>query len=299
MNIRAREIKYFLALCDTMNFTEAARYCGVSQPALTKAIKTLEDKVGGGPLFHRERGRTHLSELGTALRPYLETIRSELDAAKKTAGRYAVEEGTIVGLAILAELATVVPDVLLQQLLTGLVAENIRIDIALASESDIGCLVRNETVAILLATRESLHSHVHERDYEISDLFNFELGLALPSGHPLAARTEVQWRELPRSDLIDFASYNIAPADASATGEAPQPLPNPVKLAAVAAGAGVALVPTTKSVPAGIVVRPLAGGPSKRTACLAINRSRMAPAIAARIVELAKDALARREDASA
>ena len=32
------EIRYFLAVCRTLNFTRAAEQCNVTQPALTRAI---------------------------------------------------------------------------------------------------------------------------------------------------------------------------------------------------------------------------------------------------------------------
>ena len=54
------EIKYFLVLADELNFTRAAERCNVSQPSITRAIKMLELELGG-PLFHRERSKTHLS----------------------------------------------------------------------------------------------------------------------------------------------------------------------------------------------------------------------------------------------
>ena len=44
------------AAAKTLNFTKAAVNCNVSQPALTKAIKTLEAQLGA-PLFHREEMR--------------------------------------------------------------------------------------------------------------------------------------------------------------------------------------------------------------------------------------------------
>ena len=46
------QIKYVLAAAKTLNFTKAAAECNVSQPVLTKAIKTLEADLGT-PLFHR------------------------------------------------------------------------------------------------------------------------------------------------------------------------------------------------------------------------------------------------------
>jgi LysR family transcriptional regulator, hydrogen peroxide-inducible genes activator len=54
------QIRYFLAVCDTLNFTRAAQQCNVSQPALTRAIQKLEEALGG-LLFRRERHLTHLT----------------------------------------------------------------------------------------------------------------------------------------------------------------------------------------------------------------------------------------------
>jgi len=48
------QIRYFLAVSRTLNFTRAAEECGVSQPSLTRAIQTLEAELGG-ELFKRER----------------------------------------------------------------------------------------------------------------------------------------------------------------------------------------------------------------------------------------------------
>ena len=37
------EVRYFLALSRTLNFTRAAEICNVTQPALTRAIQKMED----------------------------------------------------------------------------------------------------------------------------------------------------------------------------------------------------------------------------------------------------------------
>src|ERR1700756_1300383 len=47
------QIRYFLALCEELNFTKAAERCHVAQPSLTRAIKQLEEELGGA-LFRRE-----------------------------------------------------------------------------------------------------------------------------------------------------------------------------------------------------------------------------------------------------
>lgn len=80
-----QELRYFLALCETLNFTRAAERCNVSQPALTRAIKSLEDKLCAGPLINRERNNTHLTELGRIMRPYFEQVFRQMEAARSCA----------------------------------------------------------------------------------------------------------------------------------------------------------------------------------------------------------------------
>lgn len=81
------EIRYFLAVCRTLNFTRAAERCNVTQPALTRAIQKLEDELGG-LLFSRERGNTHLTELGRLMQPHLEEVMARTLAAKEQATRF-------------------------------------------------------------------------------------------------------------------------------------------------------------------------------------------------------------------
>lgn len=79
-----QQIRYFLALAETLNFTRAAEKANVTQPALTRAIQGLEAEFGG-PLFHRERANTHLSELGRMMLPYFESISRQAATAKESA----------------------------------------------------------------------------------------------------------------------------------------------------------------------------------------------------------------------
>lgn len=79
-----QQVRYFVALTKTLNFTRAAEQCNVSQPALTRAIQQLEHELGG-PLFHRERRNTHLSELGHMMLPYLQSVEESCRAARDQA----------------------------------------------------------------------------------------------------------------------------------------------------------------------------------------------------------------------
>ena len=81
------QIKYFLALCDTLNFARAAERCRVCQPSLTRAVQKLEEELGG-LLIRRERRLTHLTELGRLVRPMLEEVASHAELTKMAAQRF-------------------------------------------------------------------------------------------------------------------------------------------------------------------------------------------------------------------
>jgi LysR family hydrogen peroxide-inducible transcriptional activator len=57
------QVRYFLNLAETLNFTEAARRSGVSQPSLTRAIQRLEEELGS-PLIYRDGKDSRLTALG-------------------------------------------------------------------------------------------------------------------------------------------------------------------------------------------------------------------------------------------
>jgi DNA-binding transcriptional LysR family regulator len=71
------QLKYFLAVARTKNFTRAAELCNVAQPSLTRAIKDLEYELHG-QLFAREHRRNTLTPLGRFVRTYLDRIDGEL-----------------------------------------------------------------------------------------------------------------------------------------------------------------------------------------------------------------------------
>jgi DNA-binding transcriptional LysR family regulator len=81
------QVRYFVALCDSLNFTRAAEQCGVAQPSLTKAIQRLEEELGG-PLFARERSLTHLTDLGRLMRPHLEAVFHASEAVRLQANSF-------------------------------------------------------------------------------------------------------------------------------------------------------------------------------------------------------------------
>ncbi len=92
-----QQVRYFLSVARTLNFTRAAEDCNVTQPALTRAIKQLEDELGG-ELIRREGRLSHLTDLGNRMHPLLQQCFEAATAAKSIAAK--VRKGEVPSLSL-------------------------------------------------------------------------------------------------------------------------------------------------------------------------------------------------------
>lgn len=86
-----QQIRYFLTLARTLNFTRAAEECAVSQSAMTRAIQALETELGG-ELIRREHSKSHLTELGKRMLPLMERCFESALTAKALARSISSDE---------------------------------------------------------------------------------------------------------------------------------------------------------------------------------------------------------------
>lgn len=100
------QIRYFLALAETLNFTKAAELCDVSQPTLSRGVKSLELEFGA-ELVRRERGLTHLTELGRIVRPSLERALALTESVKADAVDYSTMAAATLKLGIMCTIGPV------------------------------------------------------------------------------------------------------------------------------------------------------------------------------------------------
>ncbi|GAA4132609.1 LysR substrate-binding domain-containing protein [Actinomadura keratinilytica] len=80
MDAHLRELRYFAAIADELNFTRAAARLFVSQPALSKQIRALERRLGF-ELFERRGRGIALTPQGAALLPAVRDVLDVWDRA--------------------------------------------------------------------------------------------------------------------------------------------------------------------------------------------------------------------------
>jgi DNA-binding transcriptional LysR family regulator len=276
-----REIRYFLALARTLNFTRAAEACEVTQPALTRAIQKLERELGG-PLFARERGNTHLTSLGRLVRPQLEVLYEQSQAVGRQAEqhrRLAVSDLRLgvmcsIGPSRLAHLvqcfheahpgvaismADATPDRLPERLLAG--------------DYDAALLSRPE----LDGTR-----------FIAEPLYSERTMVACARSHRFAERAEIGMADLHGETYLLRVNCENRPALAERLREVGAMLRVAVRSeredwiqSLVAAGLGVCFLPEFSAVQPEIVLRPVRDAPLAREICLVtVAGRRWSPALA-------------------
>ncbi|NUW40549.1 LysR family transcriptional regulator [Nonomuraea rhodomycinica] len=279
MTLMLREIQCFARVADRLSFSRAAADLGMSQPAMSQAITRLE-RSAGLRLFERSARAVRLTAEGRALLPYAEQVLESASAFSAEASRLARPSihlaypplvGSLVA-RVARRLAARTPPVGVELR----VADRAEASAALAG-GEVSAAVLVVPAPAPLVTGARFHVSVDH--------------LAVPAGHPLAARPRVEPRDLAGRTVL-------------APGGRPWPgLPGRTRAAPgddfaaaldlVAAGAGLLPAPQ-------LLVRavrrddvtfvPLAAGDLRITYGLAWSRERVTPELMA-LVQAVQDAL--------
>ena len=88
MNIQLRDLRYFEAVAELGHLSKAADQLGRTQPALTKAVKRLEEEFGSA-LFERKGRGIQLTAVGQVLLARARMLRGATEEALREVGDFA------------------------------------------------------------------------------------------------------------------------------------------------------------------------------------------------------------------
>jgi DNA-binding transcriptional LysR family regulator len=191
------QVRYFLAVAEELNFTRAAERCNVSQPSLTRAVKTLEDELGG-PLFNRERRHTHLTELGLMVLPHLRDIHGKAAAARRQANDFVKLKRAVLKLGLMCTIAPVN----LLELVRAVRQRNPGVELQLSDSTAAELcdrLLKGELEVALCCHPESEQD---ERLHKVP-LFRERFVIVVGPDHRLARQNAVRVRDLDGEDYLD------------------------------------------------------------------------------------------------
>jgi DNA-binding transcriptional LysR family regulator len=281
-----QQVRYFVALAQTLNFTRAAEHCNVSQPALTRAIQQLEAELGG-PLFHRERGNTHLSELGRMMLPYLKAVMEQTRAAKESAKALAkLDRATLTIGAMCTVSASLVAD-----LIARFSAQHPEVEVRIhdgGAPQMIEALEKGELEIGVIGVPEDMPESFH-----CVPIFEERFVVVLPPNHRLVGTEAVRAVELHEQPYVSRSNcevYEFVRADLVARGIHMRKVFSSTRddwvQSMIKAGLGIGFFPESCVTDPDLVVRPLVEPSYMRTVYLATVRGRpYSPAVGAFVRE--------------
>jgi len=274
------QIRYFLNLADTLNFTEAAMRSGVSQPTLTRAIQRLEQELGG-TLVYRDGKDSRLTALGR-------DIRSEFAAIADSEQRVrAISLNRIRGRREVLTLGIV--NTIAPALVTGFVSHALRQMPAL--ELVLRPITRDKGLERLLGGQIDgcfcTDPVAGNNKIASVDMFSERLLLAMAQGHGLASRESVSLADLAEQPYLDrlqceFRSRVQSHLHERAIIMVPRLRSEREDLIqqAVKEGAGVCMLPERSAIVDGLALRPVDTLDLSRTVAFqSISGSGTAPAL--------------------
>jgi len=242
-----RHLRYFCAVAESLNFTRAAERLHVTQPALSRQIKALEDELGT-ILLDRNRQRVLLTDAGRLFFGHVQKILAQVDIATLTVR--AVPSGTEGELRI--GLDWRLPASLISRSVSEYRKQFPRVEVTLRdmqmSEQIAALHTRNIhlgfVASALLSPDETLASR---------PVVHSEIVVVTPATHPLAGRSAVKLAELRKSEWIcvgtpDNGYRNFLQQTCRNAGFTPRfsrsvANQSPGLIGLVGAGMGVALMP--------------------------------------------------------
>lgn len=284
MGMDTRQLEYFVAVAEELNFTRAAVRLFAAQSTVSAGIRSLEQELGVA-VFDRSTKAVSLTAAGTALLPEARAAIEALDRVRSSVAlsaagvRGRLRIGTFIGLDAIR----------LPQLLGEFHKRHPLVDLQLIASPSGSTGLTDEVrhgradVAFTGLPRHELTG------FDVVELARSPFVAILPLGHPLAAQPAVELADLVAERWIDsppgYASRvifdrvlsdsglnRVISAQVGDAGEIPK---------LVSAGLGVAVIPKIiYRATSGVVERPLAG-PGTELILTVISRPNPAPAAAA------------------
>jgi DNA-binding transcriptional LysR family regulator len=103
MDAHLRDLRYFVAVAEELNFTRAAERLHLSQPALSKQIRGLETTLRA-QLFRRDRRQVQLTAAGVALHAVACNLLQDWDDGVATVGDAAAQDARVLRIGTLTSI---------------------------------------------------------------------------------------------------------------------------------------------------------------------------------------------------
>lgn len=194
MKMSVKQLRAFLAVAHTLNFAQASEQLNLSQPALSLAIRGLEETLGG-PLLLRTTRRVTLTPEGATLFPMARQLLADWDNAEETLRqRFTLQRGKVAIAAMPSFAANQLPP-LLKVFRDRYAGINVAVHDVINEQ--VFEMIREGRVEMGIAFEPEPSDTLH-----FTPLCTDRFVAIVPKNSALASRSHVTWRELLAMDFI-------------------------------------------------------------------------------------------------
>ncbi|MHA7845195.1 LysR family transcriptional regulator [Serratia sp. D1N4] len=194
MKMSVKQLRAFLAVAHTLNFAQASEQLNLSQPALSLAIRALEETLGG-PLLLRTTRRVTLTPEGATLFPIARQLLADWDNAEETLRqRFTLQRGKVSIAAMPSFAANQLPP-LLKVFRDRYAGINVAVHDVINEQ--VFEMIREGRVEMGIAFEPEPSDTLH-----FTPLCTDRFVAIVPKDSPLASKDHVTWRELLTMDFI-------------------------------------------------------------------------------------------------
>jgi DNA-binding transcriptional LysR family regulator len=194
MNVNLTQIRAFLTVARVKNFTQAAKFLRVSQPALTVQVKQLEDSLSLR-LFDRTTRHVSLTRLGSELVPTFQRLLLEFESAVANARELGSKRQGVVRLGCLPSVAkTYLPEIIAEFKKRHPMVSFVLKD---ANGKRIIAMLRAGEIEFGITDGEA-----NWPDLKITELYHDQMHVVFQKTHPISKLKKITIEDLAKSPMV-------------------------------------------------------------------------------------------------
>ena len=189
-----RQLRYFLKVAETLNFSEASRKLYITQSTLSQQISHLEQEIGM-PLFERNSHEVYLTEAGKEMLPFAQQAVNSASACLDHMNDLKEMLTGELNIGVTFSFSNIMAETLIAFMHAY---PNVKLNIVYRSLPELMDGLKKRDLDLVLAFKPL------KKDKAIDSraIFSNRLAAIVNENHPLARQTSIRLADLERYDLI-------------------------------------------------------------------------------------------------
>lgn len=196
-----RQLKYFLAIAETRNYSRAAKSLFVTQPTLTLSMQKLE-KEFDTKLFHQSNDGLQLTDAGLFLYENARELVEEFDALEMHMHKQNKQPKKMIRVGL-----TVLSAIQFMKQISNFIATHHDVEVRLiqSGSKDLQHMLANEEIDFGILSFPRVEPNIEMIPLEKTTTKGYNVSVVMPKTNPLAERNSLSFKDLTKEMFISLS----------------------------------------------------------------------------------------------